>query len=170
MYTHANIILTQHLDSCKPAVDQIRPAVVVIQAGSNDLGQLIWMQTPFCKLQHRFINLHPPSVRNLTPPLSLQTLFSPEPWISPLMLTHFANYHQNSRKSLRTFAMVRASFTISKQVILGLLRCMGSMKVISHLTQILNFNWHNTKHTLQWNPKTNRYNWYSKKLLHYWQR
>ena len=40
VYTHANIILTQHLDSCKPAVDQIRPAVVVIQVGSNDLAQL----------------------------------------------------------------------------------------------------------------------------------
>ena len=26
------------------------------------------------------------------------------------------------------------------------------MKAISHLTQILNFNWQNTKHTLQWNP------------------
>ena len=41
VYTHANnVILTQHLDSCKPAEDQIRPAVVVIQAGSNDLAQL----------------------------------------------------------------------------------------------------------------------------------
>ena len=41
VYTHANnVILTQHLDSCKLAVNQIRPAVVVIQAGSNDLAQL----------------------------------------------------------------------------------------------------------------------------------
>ena len=42
------------------------------------------------------------------------------------------------------------------------------MKAILHLTQILNFNWQNTKHTLKWNLKTNRYNWYLKKLLHYW--
>ena len=46
---------------------------------------------------------------------------------------------------------------------MGLLRCMGSMKAISNLTQILNFNWQNTKHTLKWNPKTNRY-----KCLFYW--
>ena len=41
VYTHANnVILMQHLDSCKPAVNQIRPALVVIQAGSNYLAEL----------------------------------------------------------------------------------------------------------------------------------
>ena len=54
--------------------------------------------------------------------------------------------------------LVTGEFPAQRPVILGLLRCMGSLKAISHLTHILNFNWQNTKHTLQWNPKTNRYN------------
>ena len=70
---------------------------------STKSGQLLWLsrqaqmiwpncltltQTQFCKRQHKFISLPPPSVRNLTPPLSSLTLFSPERRISPLTLTH----------------------------------------------------------------------------------
>ena len=41
VYTHANNeVLTEHLDNCKPMVNQIRPAIVVIQAGSIRLAEL----------------------------------------------------------------------------------------------------------------------------------
>ena len=41
VYTHANNeVLTEHPDNCKPMVNQIRPAIVIIQAGSISLAQL----------------------------------------------------------------------------------------------------------------------------------
>ena len=44
--------------------------------------------------------------------------------------------------------LVRNDNNKDDQSILGLLGCTGSMKAISHLTQMLNFDWQNTKHTL----------------------